>query len=82
MRKHPSRRNFLGMSSVALASAALVGMTANAQEAANTRKAEYDHSSSDPGQENNPLLAENPDSTIRRQRIMEIWYRSGIPSTS
>jgi oxalate decarboxylase len=78
MSKHPSRRNFLGMSSVALASAALVGMTANAQEAANTRKAEYDHSSSDPGQENKPLLAENPDSNnsppTDHGDMVPIWY--------
>ena len=52
MMEHPSRRSFLGMSSVALATAAFAGLTANAQEKASTQKAEHDHSSSDPGQEN------------------------------
>jgi hypothetical protein len=56
----PSRRSFLGMSSVALATAAFAELTANAQEKASTQKAEHDHSSSDPGQENKPLLTEKP----------------------
>src|SRR5260370_35565359 len=58
----PSRRNFLGLSSVALATAAFAGLTANAQDKASTQKAEHDHSSSDPGPENKTLLRENPDS--------------------
>src|SRR5438270_6633407 len=62
MMEHPSRRSFLGMSSVALATAAFAGLTANAQEKASTQKAEHDHSSSDPGPENKTLLGENPDS--------------------
>lgn len=65
MMEHPSRRNFLGMSSVALATAALRGLTANAQEKASTQKAEHDHSISDPGPENKPLLDENPNSNTR-----------------
>ena len=60
--EHPSRRSFLGLSSVALATAALAGLAANAQEKASTQKAEHDHSSSDPGQENKVLLSENPNS--------------------
>ena len=39
-----SRRNFLGISSTALATAAFAGLTAHAQEAQNTRKAEKDSS--------------------------------------
>jgi oxalate decarboxylase len=62
MAEHPSRRSFLGMSSVALATAALAGMTANAQEKSSTQKAEHNHSSSDPGPENKALLDENPNS--------------------
>ena len=32
MMEHPSRRSFLGLSSVALATAAFAGLTANAQD--------------------------------------------------
>ena len=74
----PSRRSFLGAGSVALAAAALAGVTANAQERADTRKAEGDHSSSDPGQENRPLLDENPNSNMPPPTdhgdIGPIWY--------
>jgi oxalate decarboxylase len=62
MSEHPSRRTFLGISSVALAAAALTGLTADAQTKASTQKAEHDHSSSDPGPENRSLLGENPNS--------------------
>src|ERR1700735_3282936 len=78
MLDHPSRRSFLGMSSVALASAAFAGLTANAQEKASTQKAEHDHSSSDPGQENKPLLNENPNSNTPPPTdhgdVGPIWY--------
>src|SRR3984885_14094243 len=74
----PSRRSFLGASSAAIAAAALVGLTANAQERDDTRKAESDHSSSDPGPENTPLLAENPNSNTPPPTdhgdIGPIWY--------
>jgi oxalate decarboxylase len=62
MEEHPSRRKFLGMSSVALATAALAAVAADGQEKASTQKAEHDHSSSNPGQENKALLAQNPNS--------------------
>jgi oxalate decarboxylase len=55
-----SRRIFLGAGSVAVATAALTGFTAHAQEREDTRKAESDHSTSDPGPENNVLFHENP----------------------
>jgi oxalate decarboxylase len=75
---HPSRRSFLGMSSVALATAAFAGMTANAQEKASTQKAEHDRSSSDPGPENKVLLAENPNSNnpppTDHGDVGPIWY--------
>lgn len=78
MNEHPSRRSFLGMSSVALASAALAGLTASAQEKASTVKAEHDHSSSDPAQENKALLAENPNSNnpppTDHGDVGPIWY--------
>jgi oxalate decarboxylase len=74
----PSRRTFLGAGSAALATAALVGLSANAQQREDTRKAERDHSSSDPGQENRPLLDENPNSNLPPPTdhgdIGPIWY--------
>ena len=74
----PSRRSFLGISSAAFATAALTGLTASAQETADTRKAEHDSSSSDPGQENRPLLDENPNSNTPPPTdhgdIGPIWY--------
>jgi oxalate decarboxylase len=78
--EHPSRRSFLGMSSVALATAAFAGLTANAQEKASTQKAEHDHSSSDPGPENKVLLGANQTPTILLRRTTATWYPSGIPS--
>src|ERR1700689_4365637 len=78
MSEHPSRRSFLGMSSVALATAALVGVAANAQEKASTQKAEHDHPSSDPAQENKSLLTENPDSNTPPPTdhgdVVPLWY--------
>jgi oxalate decarboxylase len=74
----PSRRSFLGMSSVALATAAFAGLAANAQEKASTQKAEHDHSSSDPAQENKPLLNENPNSNTPPPTdhgdVVPLWY--------
>ena len=74
----PSRRSFLGVSSAALAAAKFAGLTANAQQPEVTRKAEGDHSSSDPGQECKPLLDENPNSNMPPPTdhgdIGPIWY--------
>lgn len=73
-----SRRNFLSFGSAALATASIVGLVAHAQEKASTQKAERDHSSSDPGQENKPLLAENPNSNTPPPTdhgdVVPIWY--------
>ncbi len=73
-----SRRNFLGVSPTVLATAALAGLTAHAQEAQDTRKAEKDTSASDPGPENKPLRAENPSSNMPPPTdhgdIGPIWY--------
>jgi oxalate decarboxylase len=78
MMDHPSRRSFLGLSSVALATAAFAGLTADAQEKASTQKAEHDHSSSDPGPENKALLTENPNSNTPPPTdhgdVVPIWY--------
>ena len=55
-----SRRKFLRTSSATLVMSALAGATAlRGQERPSTQAAEHDHSSSDPGQENKPLLDEN-----------------------
>jgi len=74
----PSRRSFLGAGSAVLAATALVGLTASAQERENTLKAERDQSSSNPGPENTPLLAENPNSNTPPPTdhgdIGPIWY--------
>lgn len=72
----PSRRSFLEGGSAILAAAAFAGLTANAQQPEDTRKAEGDYSSSDPGQENKPLLDENPNSN------MGTSAQSGIPLIS
>jgi oxalate decarboxylase len=76
--EHPTRRSFLGLSSVALATAAFAGLTAHAQEKSSTQKAEHDHSSSDPGQENKALLALNPSSNTPPPTdhggVVPIWY--------
>jgi oxalate decarboxylase len=65
------------MSSLALATAA-IGLTAHAQEKTSMQKAEHDHSSSDPGQENKTLLAENPNSNTPPPTdhgdVGPIWY--------
>ena len=74
----PSRRSFLEGGAAAIAAAAFAGLTANAQQPSDTRKAEGDHSSSDPGQENKPLLDENPSSNMPPPTdhgdIGPIWY--------
>ena len=66
------------MSSVALAAAAFTGVTANAQSRESTQKAEHDHSSSDPGQENKALLELNPNSNMPPPTdhgdVVPLWY--------
>src|SRR5438093_1349837 len=73
-----SRRSVLGMGSAALAAATLAGLTAHAQTREGTRQAEGDHSSSNPGQENKPLLNENPNSNTPPPTdngdVGPIWY--------
>ena len=80
--RHPavglSRRNFLEATSTALATAGLAGLTAHAQETQDTREAEKGRSVSNPGQENKPLLEENPSSNMPpptdRGDIGPVWY--------
>src|SRR5271168_1832860 len=78
MMEHPSRRSFLGISTAALAAAALTTLTADAQTQASTQKAEHDHSSSDPGQENKGLLDLNPNSNTPPPTdhgdVVPLWY--------
>jgi oxalate decarboxylase len=66
------------MSSVALATAAFTGLTVSAQTKESTHRAEHDHSSSDPGQENRALLAENPNSNnsppTDHGDVVPLWY--------
>src|SRR6202051_947032 len=73
-----SRRSVLGMGSAALAAAALAALSAQAQTREGTHQAEGDHSSSNPGQENKPLLAENPNSSTPpatdQGDVGPIWY--------
>jgi len=73
-----SRRNFLGVGSAALATATFAAVAAHAQELENTRKAESDRSFSDPAQENQPLLDENPSSNMPPATdhgdVGPIWY--------
>ncbi len=73
-----SRRDVLGIGSAALAAAALAGLSAHAQTRDGTHQAERDHSSSNPGQENKPLLTENPNSNTPPPTdngdVGPIWY--------
>jgi oxalate decarboxylase len=72
-----SRRTFLGVGSASLATAALASL-AVAQDRASTQKAEHDHSSSNPGQENRGLLALNPNSNnpppTDHGDLIPLWY--------
>src|ERR1700739_1768065 len=76
--EQPSRRSFLGVSSAALATAALAGVGAHAQEAQERRTAGGETAVSDPGQENKPLLEENPNSNMPPPTdhgdIGPVWY--------
>lgn len=73
-----SRRSFLGVGSAALATAAFASYTAHAQQSDNTRKAEADQSSTDPGPENRALLQINPNSNTPPPTdhgdIGPVWY--------
>jgi oxalate decarboxylase len=73
-----SRRTFLGVSSAGLAGAALASLAVNAQETADTEKAEQDHSFTNPGPENKALLDENPNSNFPpptdHGNITPTWY--------
>src|SRR5580693_9586572 len=73
-----SRRTFLAAGSTGLATAALASLAVNAQEKTDTEKADHDHSSSNPGQENKPLLDENPSSNMPPPTdhgdIGPVWY--------
>lgn len=77
--ENPARRSFLGAGSLAaLTTAALGGFTVKAQDRANIKKGEHDHSASDPAQENQALLKENPNSNMPPDTdsgdVGPIWY--------
>ena len=78
MSEYPTRRNFLGLSSAAVAAVAFTGLTADAQQRSSTEKAEKDHSVSDPGQENKGLRALNPNSNMPPATdhgdVVPLWY--------
>ena len=73
-----SRRTFLGAGAAGLASVGLAPLAAGAQQSTDTAKAEQDHSASNPGPENSPLLDENPNSNVPAPtdhgNIVPIWY--------
>jgi oxalate decarboxylase len=80
-----TRRDILGAAApAALATAALVGLTAHAQTREDTRKAEHDHSASDPGPENKALLTANPNSNMPPPTdhgdVGPVWYSFDIAS--
>src|SRR3977135_4061715 len=73
-----SRRKFLRTGSAAPAMTALAGATALGQERPTAQTAEHNPSSSDPGQENKPLLDENPNSNMPPPTdhgdMVPLWY--------
>jgi oxalate decarboxylase len=73
-----SRRKFLGSSSLSLAAVVLSAAAAHAQHRSQIHAGESDHSASDPGPENNPLLAQNPNTNTPPDTdygdIGPIWY--------
>src|ERR1700748_2076628 len=73
-----SRRTFLEVGSAGLAGAALASLAVHAQERADTERADQDHSASNPGPENKPLLDENPNSNLPpptdHGHVEPIWY--------
>jgi oxalate decarboxylase len=78
-----SRRSFLRTGSAVMATALLAQAgTVRTQERNNTEKAEHDHSVSDPGQENKPLLDLNPNSNMPpptdHGEMVPLWYSFGL----
>ena len=73
-----SRRTFLEVGSAGLATAALASLAADAQEKSDTEKADRDHSASNPGPENKPLLGANPSANLPpptdHGNIEPVWY--------
>src|ERR1700730_4141071 len=73
-----SRRTFLEVGSAGLATAALASLAVNAQEKTDTEKADHDHSVSNLGPENSPLLDENPSTNLPpatdHGNIEPVWY--------
>lgn len=76
--KDPSRRTFLGRTSLTLAATLGGAAIAHAQTRSQIKTGESTHAISDPGQENAALLAENPNSNTPPDTdfgdIGPIWY--------
>src|SRR5579863_9941588 len=72
-----TRRNLLGTGS-SVAAALLTATVAGAQQRTTAQTGARDHSASDPGPENRPLLAENPSSNVPpptdQGDVGPIWY--------
>jgi hypothetical protein len=80
--ENPSRRSFLEAGSAALAAATFVGLKANAQQRDNTREAEGDHSTSDPGQENKTKNSNLDRSAIARLPKDELYiFPANLPGS-
>jgi oxalate decarboxylase len=82
-RKRAKLARFFGVGSAGLASAALTSLAVSAQERANIAKGEQDHSASNPGPGNKPLLDENPASNLPPPtdygNILPVWYSFDLP---
>src|SRR5258706_3242360 len=80
-----SRREFLGVGSAGLATAALASLVVNAQDRTDTEKAEKDHSARRPDPENEPLCDENPNSKLPPPAdhgdFKTVWYAADLSST-
>jgi oxalate decarboxylase len=75
-----TRRNFLTVGTTSLAVSG-ISLRAYAQNPEGVKKAEHDHSSSDPGPENKALLAENPNSNTPPPTDFAMSGRFGFSST-
>ncbi len=73
-----SRRSFLGAGSAAFALTALTASRAEAQAPGNVHQAEHDQSSSNPGPENRPVAAQEPDANTPpptdKGDVPTFWY--------
>src|SRR5260370_39119375 len=73
-----SRRAFLGVGSASIARGGRASLAVNEHEKRDIEKGEHDHSVSNPGPENKPLLDENPNSNFPPPtdsgNLDPLWY--------